>query len=249
MNFENKTVFITGVSKGIGRAIAIEFAKRKATVLGCSRNTSCINDLEKELDIIGTQYQFFQANASIYADMQTVFDKCIENYGKIDVLINNAGVLKDSTILKMSEKQWDEVITNNTKSVFICTKIVGQIMKQQHSGHIVNISSIAAVTPNIGQSNYASSKAAIEAFTRCSALEFAKYGINVNCVAPGCIQTSIYENVSSEIIDSFIKGIPLNKFGNVEDIAYSVVFLSSPYSRYITGEVLRVDGGFSISLL
>lgn len=250
MDFTNKCVFITGITRGIGRATAIEFAKRHATVLGCARgNKDEIVRLEQELKELEVNCKIFRANVSNYIKMQEVISKCERVYGKIDVLVNNAGIIRDALLSKMTEEQWDEVISNNTKSVFVCTKLVSQIMKQNGQGKIINVSSISATTPNRGQSNYVASKGAIESFTRCIALEMAKYGINVNCVAPGCIETPMYNDVSDEVIESFNKAIPLGRFGTAKDVADAIIFLSSSYAEYITGETLRVDGGFSVSLL
>lgn len=250
MDFKNKCVFITGISKGIGRATALEFAKCHATILGCARSSEKdIRSLENELEELGVSYRIFKANVSDYASMQKIILECENTFGKIDVLINNAGIIRDASLGKMTEGQWDEVIENNAKSVFVCTKHISQVMKRNGYGKIVNVSSIAASNPNRGQANYAASKGAIEAFTRCIAMELAKYGINVNCVAPGCIDTPMYDNVSKDVINSFKKGIPLGRFGTGKDIANAILFLSSPYAEYITGETIRIDGGFSVSLL
>ena len=235
--FENKIVIITGGSRGIGKAIAKNFADAKAKVIVTYKNS-----IESaEFDSAGIQYA--QCDAADTNAVQTFVDGVIKEHSRVDVLVNNAGMTKDGLLMRMSEADWDAVINTNAKGVFNFTKAVTRQMISQKQGKIVNISSVVGITGNAGQSNYAASKAAVIGFTKSIAKELASRNINVNCIAPGYIDTDMTSKLNDTVKQGILQAIPLKRIGDGSDIANAVMFLASDKATYITGQTLCVDGG------
>jgi len=244
MNFKDKTVVITGASRGIGRSIAESFAKEGANVAICSTNDAKAKEIAKE---ISTQYevQAFGKGVDIRAfDSVSEFIKdIVDKFGKIDVLVNNAGITKDNLLLRLDETDWNDVIETNLNSIFNTTKSVIKFMLKKKHGRIINISSVVGLMGNPGQSNYAASKAGMVAFTKSIAREYGKKNITINAVAPGFIQTDMIETLPKEYLDNIINNIPMVRLGMPEDVSRAVMFLASDDASYITGQVLSIDGG------
>ena len=241
---ENKTVLITGASRGIGRGIATVFAEHGANVVFTySSSVDAANALEKELQSLGVQAKGYQSNAADFDQAQELVEKVLADFSTIDVLINNAGITKDNLLMRISEEDFDKVIEVNLKSVFNLTKAVQRTMLKQRHGSIINMSSVVGVKGNAGQSNYAASKAGIIGFSKSIALELGSRNIRCNVIAPGFIETEMTAQLSDDVVAGWRAGIPLKRGGSPTDVANACVFLASDLSSYITGQVLNVDGG------
>ena len=241
---ENKTVIITGASRGIGRGIALVLASHGANIaFTYSKSVDSANDLIKEMSEFDINCKAYQSDAASFDDSQKFVDKVIEDFGTIDVLINNAGITKDNLLMRMNEDDFDKVIEVNLKSVFNMVKACQKVFLKKRSGSIINISSIVGVKGNAGQSNYAASKAGIIGFSKSMALELGSRNIRSNVVAPGFIETEMTNELSNEIVQKWIERIPLKRGGKPEDVANVCLFLSSDLSSFITGQVINVDGG------
>ena len=241
---ENKTVLITGASRGIGRGIATVFAEHGANVVFTySSSVDAANALEKELQSLGVQAKGYQSNAADFGQAQELVEKVLADFSTIDVLINNAGITKDNLLMRISEEDFDKVIEVNLKSVFNLTKSVQRTMLKQRHGSIINMSSVVGVKGNAGQSNYAASKAGIIGFSKSIALELGSRNIRCNVIAPGFIETVMTAQLSQDVVAGWRAGIPLKRGGSPTDVANACVFLASDLSSYITGQVLNVDGG------
>ncbi|MFL2584360.1 MAG: 3-oxoacyl-[acyl-carrier-protein] reductase [Flavobacteriaceae bacterium] len=241
---ENKTVLITGASRGIGRGIATVFAEHGANVVFTySSSVDAANALEKELQSLGVQAKGYQSNAADFDQAQELVEKVLADFSTIDVLINNAGITKDNLLMRISEEDFDKVIEVNLKSVFNLTKAVQRTMLKQRHGSIINMSSVVGVKGNAGQSNYAASKAGIIGFSKSIALELGSRNIRCNVIAPGFIETEMTAQLSEDVVAGWRAGIPLKRGGSPTDVANACVFLASDLSSYITGQVLNVDGG------
>jgi len=235
--FKDKVVIVTGGSRGIGKAIAVKFANAGAKVVVTYKNS-----IESaEFDSAGIKHA--QCDASVTGDVQAFVDSVIKDHGRIDILINNAGLTKDGLLMRMSEADWDAVLNTNAKGVFNFTKAVCRQMISQKQGKIINISSVVGITGNAGQANYAASKAAVIGFTKSIAKELASRNINVNCIAPGYVDTDMTSKLNDTIKQGILQSVPLKRIGSGDDIANAVMFLSSDASAYITGQTLCVDGG------
>lgn len=244
---KNKKALVTGGTRGIGRAIVEEFVNNNIDVVFIYRNSDKLADeLVNNLNSKTSKIFNIKADVSSFAEAEKSVKQTIEYLGGIDILVNNAGIAKDNLLLRMTEEDFDTVITANLKSVFNFTKAVLKPMIKQRSGKIVNITSVVGLIGNAGQSNYASSKAGIIGFTKSIAKEVASRKINVNAVAPGFIETDMTENLNENQKDILLKQIPLARLGKPEDVAKVVSFLCSENSSYITGQVLTVDGGMVI---
>jgi 3-oxoacyl-[acyl-carrier protein] reductase len=245
-NLKGKTAIITGAARGIGRQIAISFAKEGADVaftdLKIDEN---MQSLEKELAALGVKGKGYASDASNYKQTDEVVEQIVKDFGKVDILINNAGITRDTLLMRMDEETWDLVIKVNLKSVFNFTKAVQKIMLKQRSGSIVNMSSVVGVSGNAGQSNYSASKAGIIGFTKSIAKELGSRGIRCNAIAPGFIITDMTAKLTDEVREEWIKGIPLRRGGTPEDVAKVCIFLGSDLSAYVSGQVINVCGGMN----
>jgi 3-oxoacyl-[acyl-carrier protein] reductase len=241
---EGKTAIITGASRGIGRGIATVFAQHGAHVaFTYSSSVEAAQSLENELQSYGTKVKGYQSNAADFDQAQQLAADVLENFGSIDVLINNAGITKDNLLMRMGEEDFDKVIEVNLKSVFNMTKAVQRTMLKQRKGSIINMSSVVGVKGNAGQTNYAASKAGIIGFSKSVALELGSRNIRSNVIAPGFIETEMTAKLDEDTVAGWRAGIPLKRGGTPEDIANACVFLASDLSAYVTGQTLNVDGG------
>ncbi|MEE9349761.1 MAG: 3-oxoacyl-[acyl-carrier-protein] reductase, partial [Flavobacteriaceae bacterium] len=240
---ENKNVLITGATRGIGKGIAQVFAKQGANVIFTySSSVDAANALEKELKALGVNAKGYQSNAADFNEAQELVANVVEEFGSVDVLINNAGITKDNLLMRMSEEDFDKVIAINLKSVFNLTKAVIRPMMKKRNGSIINMSSVVGVKGNAGQANYAASKAGILGFTKSVALELGSRNIRCNAIAPGFIETEMTAKLDENTVNEWRKSIPLQRGGSPEDIANACVFLASDMASYITGQTLNVDG-------
>lgn len=247
MILTGKTALVTGGSRGIGKAIALELASQGANiVVNYTRNAEMAADVVREIENMGAKALAVQADVSNSAEAESLVDQALTTFGQIDLLINNAGITRDTLLIRMKEEDWDDVIQINLKGAFLMTKLVGKAMLKKKSGKIVNITSVVGVMGNAGQANYAASKAGLIGLTKSAAKEFAPRGITVNAVAPGFIRTDMTDAISDEMKAKYSEAIPLGAMGEAEDIARTVAFLCSEGARYITGQVLLVDGGLHI---
>jgi 3-oxoacyl-(acyl-carrier-protein) reductase len=242
---ENKHVaLVTGASRGIGKAISLELAKKGIIIgIGYNRNTSKANEVKEEIVANGGEAEIFQGSIENFYDAKKVVDSIMEKYGKLDVLVNNAGITEDKTILKMSLEEWLRVIQVNLFGAFYCIKASLESMVENGWGRIINISSIIALTGNIGQSNYAAAKAGVIGLTKSLALELARKNITVNAVAPGFIETEMVAQVNPKVLERIKYSVPMKRFGTAEEVARVVSFLSDENSGYITGQVYGINGG------
>ena len=241
---ENKTVLITGASRGIGHGIAIEFAKQGANVaFTFNASVEAARELEKELEGFGVKAKGYQSNAANFDAAQELVKEVLNDFESLQILINNAGITKDNLLMRISEDDFDKVIEVNLKSVFNLTKAVIRPMMKQREGSIINMSSVVGVKGNAGQANYAASKAGILGFTKSVALELGSRNIRCNAIAPGFIETEMTAKLDPKTVEEWRKGIPLKRGGSPEDVANACVFLASDMSAYITGQTLNVDGG------
>ncbi len=241
---ENKTALITGASRGIGKGIAMEFARQGANVaFTYNASAEAAEALEAQLEGFGVKAKGYQSNAADFDAAQQLVLDVIEDFGGLEILINNAGITKDNLLMRISEEDFDKVIEVNLKSVFNLTKAVLRPMLKQRSGSIINMSSVVGVKGNAGQTNYAASKAGILGFTKSVALELGSRNVRCNAIAPGFIETEMTAKLDPKTVDSWRDAIPLKRGGTPQDVANACVFLASDMSAYITGQTLNVDGG------
>lgn len=241
---EGKTAIITGASRGIGKGIAEVFAQHGANVaFTYSSSVDAANALEDALKATGVKAKGYKSNAADFEEAQQLVKDVVEDFGAIDILINNAGITKDNLLMRMSEEDFDTVIEINLKSIFNMTKAVQRTMLKQRYGSIINMSSVVGVKGNAGQANYAASKAGMIGFSKSMALELGSRNIRTNVIAPGFIETEMTAKLDEDTVNSWRNAIPLKRGGTPEDIANACVFLASDLSAYVTGQVLNVDGG------
>lgn len=246
MLLNGKTALITGAARGIGRSIALAFAAEGADVAFTDLNyDENMQSLEKEIDAYGRKGKGYVSDASNFESSETLVDQVVQDFGKVDVLINNAGITRDNLLMRMTESDWDLVIRVNLKSVFNMTKAVQKYMLKQRSGSIINMSSVVGVSGNAGQSNYSASKAGLIGFTKSVAQELGSRNIRCNAIAPGFIETEMTAKLSPEVREAWINDIPLKRAGKPEDVAKAAIFLASDLSDYISGQVLQVCGGMN----
>ncbi len=240
---ENQIAVVTGAGRGIGRSIALKFASEGADVVCVSRTQANSDKIAAEIRALGRRAWARSVDVGDSNAVAAAGAAILEETGKIDVLVNNAGVTKDGLLMRMPEEDWDIVLNTNLKGAFSFTKAFARSFIKQRSGRIINISSVIGLIGNAGQCNYAASKAGLIGFTKSVARELASRGITVNALAPGFIETDMTAVLNEEMKTELLKRIPLNSFGKGEDIAHAALFLASPGARYITGQVLTVDGG------
>jgi len=244
LSLAGKNALVTGGSRGIGKAIAVELAKNGVNVaITFVNNEDLAERTVDEIKKHGVRALAVRADVSMEEDVLNMAKTVKENLGSIDILVNNAGITRDNLLMRMDTEDWDKVIDTNLKGTYLCTKSVIRDMIKKKSGKIINIASVAGVAGNFGQTNYSASKAGIIGFTKSLAKEVASRGINVNAVAPGLIETDMTLALKEDTKNSLVKNIPMGRLGTVQDIANIVVFLASEKSDYITGQVINVDGG------
>lgn len=240
-----RIVVVTGGSRGIGRSIGLRFAKENAIIIIAHYDPDDVaaNKTLRLLNEMGVEAMAEKLDVSSFKAVKIFFGEIFKNYGRVDVLVNNAGITRDAFLMRMSEDQWDQVLAVNLKSVFNCTKAIMRSMMKERSGKIINISSVVGEIGNIGQANYSASKAGILGLTKTSARELAARGITVNAVAPGFINTEMTENLPDKAKEAFMSQIPMERMGEPEDVAEAVYWLASSSANYITGQVIHVNGG------
>ena len=240
---EGKTALITGASRGIGKAIALKFAEEGAhLILTDLFYDEPARGLEEQLNAMGVKAKMYASDASKFEDAQKVVDEALKEFGKIDILVNNAGITRDTLLMRMTEEQWDLVISVNLKSVFNLTKAVQGTMLRQRSGSIINMSSIVGVSGNAGQANYSASKAGMIGFTKTIARELGSRNIRCNAIAPGFILTEMTDKLPEEVRKEWAEKIPLKRGGTTEEVAKVALFLASDLSSYVSGQVIQVCG-------
>lgn len=243
---EGKVALITGASRGIGEAIAKKYAEQGAhiafTFLSSEQRA---RSLENDLRSNSSKVQAYRSNAASFSEAEKLVQDVIAEFGRIDIVVNNAGITRDNLLLRITEDQWDEVIDTNLKSVYNITKQVIKPMMKQRSGSIINMSSVVGVSGNPGQSNYAASKAGIIGFSKSIAQEMGSRNIRCNAIAPGFIETEMTDTLSDEVKKEFMKSIPMGRYGTAEEVANLCLFLGSDLSMYINGQVIHICGGLN----
>lgn len=243
----NKVAIVTGASRGIGAKVAKTLADNNAIVIvNYAGSKEKAENVVDEITKSGKKAEAYKCNVASFDKVKEMMDYVVKTYGRIDILVNNAGITKDNLLLRMSEQEFDDVIDVNLKGTFNCMKNVTRQMMRQKSGRIINMSSVVGVHGNAGQLNYSASKAGIIGMTKSLAKEMASRNITVNAIAPGFIETDMTEQLDENVKKQILAGIPANSLGNVNDIAWTVLFLASDGARYITGQVIGVDGGMGI---
>jgi len=241
---DRQVAIVTGGSRGIGRAISLELAKsgRRVAIVYRSNRDRALETL-REIESLGGEGDIFQADVTRWNDIEEVVKGVLTKWGRIDILINNAGITRDTLLFKMTEEDWDEVLDTDLKGAFICTRLVARQMIKNKEGRIVNIASVIGEIGNIGQSNYSAAKAGLIGFTKACARELSRWNITVNAVAPGYIETEMTTGLDEGIKQEYLNKIPLGRFGKAEEVAKLVLFLVSKDASYITGQVINIDGG------
>ncbi len=240
---ENQIAVVTGAGRGIGRAIALKLAAHGADIAAVDLKTEFVQETVAEAGRLGRKAWAVAANVADAASVEAAAGQILKEAGRVDILVNNAGITKDGLLMRMSEADWDAVLDINLKGTFLFTQAFSRAFLKQRSGRIVNIASVIGLIGNAGQCNYAASKAGVIGLTKSCAREFASRGVTVNAIAPGFIQTAMTDKLSAEQKDAIIKQIPLAGLGQPDDVAEAVLFFASPAARYVTGQVLAVDGG------
>ncbi|ABP67197.1 3-oxoacyl-(acyl-carrier-protein) reductase [Caldicellulosiruptor saccharolyticus DSM 8903] len=241
---KDKVALITGASRGIGRAIALKFGQNGANVvINYSSSEFQAQTLKEEIEKLGVKALTIKCDVSNSEEVNAMFSQIEKEFGRLDILVNNAGITKDGLILRMNEEDFDKVIAINLKGAFLCAKAASKIMVKQREGNIINISSVVGIIGNVGQTNYAASKAGIIGLTKSLAKELSSRNIRVNAIAPGFIKTDMTEVLSDKVKEMMLSSIPLGRFGEAEEVANVALFLASSLSSYITGQVIVVDGG------
>jgi len=243
MELKGKVALVTGGAQGIGKAVALMLARHGADVVVADVNLEKAAETAKEVEATGRGAMAVNVDVTRLGDVENMVESAIGRFGRIDILINNAGIARDKLILRMTEEDWDAVLDVNLKGTFNCTKAIIKHMSKQRSGKIVNIASVVGEMGNAGQANYSASKAGVIGLTKTIAREFSQRGINVNAIAPGYIQTPMTDVLPDKAKEELKRMIPMERLGQPEDVAYAVLFLVSEGSSYVTGQVLNVNGG------
>jgi 3-oxoacyl-[acyl-carrier protein] reductase len=239
----NQIAVVTGAGRGIGRAIALKFAAEGADVVCVSRTAENSEKVANEVRALGRKAWAHAVDVADGGSVNAAAEKILTECGKVDILVNNAGVTRDGLLMRMGDADWDMVLNTNLKGAFLVTRAFSRAMIKARSGRIINISSVIGLIGNAGQCNYAASKAGLIGFTQSAARELASRGITVNAIAPGFIETDMTAELKAELREGLLKQIPLGSFGTGDDIAAAALYLASPAARYVTGQVLTVDGG------
>jgi 3-oxoacyl-[acyl-carrier protein] reductase len=240
---KDRVAVVTGASRGIGRSIALALAAGGAKIVAADVSLEGCQALVDELAAQGTEGLAVQCNVTSSQDAERLIDAAVEKFGRVDILINNAGITRDGMLMRMKDEEWDAVLSINLKGAFVCTRAVCKVMTKQRSGRIINIASIVGQMGNAGQANYCASKAGLIGLTKSNARELARRSITVNAVAPGFIATAMTDALPEKVRNELAAQIPLERLGSADDIANAVLFLASDNSAYITGQVLAVNGG------
>lgn len=243
---KDKVALVTGGAQGIGEAIARKLASEGASIAIIDVNLEKAKATADDIKQLGVETEAYKADVSNTGEVQEVVDKVFEKFKKIDILVNNAGITRDTLLMRMTEEDWDLVININLKGAFNFTKAVTKIMAKQRNGSIINISSVVGLFGNAGQANYSASKAGLIGLTKSTAKEFAGRNVRANAIAPGFIKTAMTDKLRQDVINKYLENIPLKTLGTPQDVANAVLFLASDLSSYITGEVIRVDGGLAM---
>ncbi|MFA5335143.1 MAG: 3-oxoacyl-[acyl-carrier-protein] reductase [Candidatus Omnitrophota bacterium] len=243
MIFKDRVCLVTGGARGIGREIALAFAKAGSDIALCDVNPEALGAAKKDIEALGRKAETFVVDVTNLSQVEDMVNKTLDKFQKIDILINNAGITRDALIVRMSEQDFDSVIAVNLKGTFNCTKAVSKVMMKQRYGKIVSIASIIGMMGNAGQANYAASKAGVIGITKSVAKELASRNVNVNAIAPGFIETDMTAKLPENVRAQMLSLIPLNRFGKASDVAELAMFLASDASSYITGQVIKIDGG------
>jgi 3-oxoacyl-[acyl-carrier protein] reductase len=246
MLLTNRVTIVTGATRGIGEAIAMEAARNGSDVALFGRNPELLQKVESQIGSMGRKAKALQVDVTHQAAVEEAVKEIQEEFQRIDFLVNNAGITRDNLLLTMKAEEWNEVVTTNLYGVFHCSKAVLKPMMKRRYGKIINITSVAGITGNPGQTNYSASKAGVIGFTKALAKEMGKRNICVNAVAPGMIETDMTTNLPEELKKQYLEAIPLGRFGKAEEVAALVVFLLSSASDYITGQVIAIDGGLQM---
>jgi len=246
MDLSNRVAIVTGSGQGIGREIALMLAEQGASLVISDVNAATAKEVSAEIEAKNGKSIAISVNVTVAAEVSKLVEQTLSSFGHIDILVNNAGITRDGLLMRMSESDWDLVLNINLKGAFICTQAVLRHMIRQRWGRIVNIASVVGLTGNAGQANYAASKAGLIGLAKSTAREVASRGITVNAVAPGFIDTGMTQKLSENVKQEFLKQIPLGFFGLPKDVAYAVAFLVSEEARYITGQVINVNGGMAM---
>jgi 3-oxoacyl-[acyl-carrier protein] reductase len=243
MTLKGKVGVVTGGSRGIGRAVTVALAREGAAVAICGRDPDSLEKTARDLETSGAQVLAVKADVTLTADVERLIEACLERFGLISVLVNNAGITRDNLLLRMKDDEWDAVLDANLKGAFHCTRAALRPMIKQRAGRIINLTSVVGVIGNPGQANYAAAKAGIIGLTKATAREVASRGITVNAIAPGFIETDMTQALDPNLQGQMRAQIPLGRFGKPEDVAEAVVFLASDRASYITGQVIHINGG------
>jgi 3-oxoacyl-[acyl-carrier protein] reductase len=243
MKLKDRVSLITGAARGIGKEIALTFAREGSDVIVCDVDLEAAQNTQKEIEGLGRRAMSLKVDVTNLGQIEEMVNLILDKFSKIDILVNNAGITKDNLILRMSEDDWDKVLSVNLKGAFNCMKIVSRQMLKKRYGKIVNVASIIGLIGNAGQANYAASKGGLIALTKSLAKELASRNINVNAVAPGFIETPMTEKLPEDYKKQMLENIPMGKFGKPQDVANVCLFLVSSESDYMTGQVIVVDGG------
>ncbi|MBI2711651.1 MAG: 3-oxoacyl-ACP reductase FabG [Bdellovibrio sp.] len=245
---QDKIAIVTGSGRGLGAATAMKLAQEGAHLVVNDLNEAAAKTVAAEIEKLGRKVLISHHDVSDYKSANELVEKTRSQFGRVDILVNNAGITRDSMLLKLTEDKWDEVIRVNLKGPFNMGQACARVMKEQNSGKIVNLSSIAYLG-NVGQTNYSASKAGVVGMTRTWAVELARYNVQVNAIAPGIIDSVLTQQIPAEVKEKFLQRIPLKRIGQPEDIANLVFFLSSEASSYITGQTIHIDGGLTAGIM
>ncbi|NHQ59510.1 3-oxoacyl-[acyl-carrier-protein] reductase [Chlorobium sp. BLA1] len=241
--FEGKIALVTGAARGIGQAIAFDLAAKGADIVVCDIKAEWLTETAEGVEKLGRKAYCFELDVTNAEAVNNAVNDIVAATGRIDILVNNAGITRDGLLMRMSEEDWDAVLTVNLKGTFSCTKAVSRIMMKQRSGSIINIASVVGIMGNAGQANYAASKGGVIAFTKSVAKELSSRNIRANAVAPGFISSKMTDALTDDVRQKMLDAIPLASFGTPQDVANAVAFLASDQSSYITGQVISVNGG------